>query len=246
MCGASSMMLHRVYIHLVHKSASWAQFCIDMETSENNDSELKTTSGQAYLDKDFGVELNYKLWTTKGSRFVASKRLKTINKLSSYSIGFLSAYVIIINLISVFRVNTVVTFTADELAFITTGLSIVILVFSQLETANDFRLRAEKFHDCRLEISELYNQLRYLKTNVPDIKERDKGINELSINYGKILKRYENHEPIDFDYFKTSKNDYFELKWYDIVWINIRYYFLTMFLYHVLILVPIGLFILNW
>lgn len=217
-----------------------------METSKNNDKELETTSGQAYLNKDFGVELNYKLWTTKGSRFVASKRLKTINKLSSYSIGFLSAYVIIINLLSVFKINTEVTFTADELAFITTGLSIVILVFSQLETANDFRLRAEKFHDCGLEIGELYNQLRYLKTNINDTDERDKGINQISIDYGKILKRFENHEPIDFDYFKTSKNDYFKLKWHQIFWTNIRYYVLTMFLYHLLILVPLVLLILNW
>lgn len=58
--------------------------------------ELKTTSGQMYLDKDFSVELNYKFWTTKGARFIASHRLKTINKLSSYSIGFLSAYLIIL------------------------------------------------------------------------------------------------------------------------------------------------------
>ena len=60
------------------------------------DEKLGTTSGQHYLDKDFSAELNYKFWTTKGARFLASHRLKTINKLSLYSIGFLSTYLIFI------------------------------------------------------------------------------------------------------------------------------------------------------
>ncbi len=32
-----------------------------------------------YLKKDFGVELNYKLWFTKGARFSASERYKKLN-----------------------------------------------------------------------------------------------------------------------------------------------------------------------
>lgn len=198
----------------------------------------ETSSGQLYLNKDFSVELNYKFWTTKGARFTASSRLKKINKLSSYSIGFLSGYMIIIGLLSVFKLNNDQLVSSDQLGFITTGLSILILVFSQLESANDYALKADKFHNCALEIGELYNKLRYLKTNLKNEEEINSLAQELSIEYGNVLKKYENHEPIDFEYFKTSKNDYFKLSRLKVFIIQCEYYLRTKFLYHFLIIAP--------
>lgn len=198
----------------------------------------ETSSGQLYLNKDFSVELNYKFWTTKGARFTASSRLKKINKLSSYSIGFLSGYMIIIGLLSVFKLNNDQLVSSDQLGFITTGLSILILVFSQLESANDYALKADKFHNCALEIGELYNKLRYLKTNLKNEEEINSLAQELSIEYGNVLKKYENHEPIDFEYFKTSKNDYFKLSRLKVFKIQCEYYLRTKFLYHFLIIAP--------
>jgi len=198
----------------------------------------ETSSGQLYLNKDFSVELNYKFWTTKGARFTASSRLNKINKLSSYSIGFLSGYMIIIGLLSVFKLNNDQLISSDQLGFITTGLSILILVFSQLESANDYALKADKYHNCALEIGELYNKLRYLKTNLKNEEEINSLAQELSIEYGNLLKKYENHEPIDFEYFKTSKNDYFKLSKFKVFEIHCEYYLRTKFLYHFLIIAP--------
>ncbi|MBT9187822.1 SLATT domain-containing protein [Zobellia russellii] len=200
--------------------------------------ELETTSGQQYLDKDFSVELNFKFWTTKGARFVASHRLKSVNKLSSYSLGFLSAYLIILGLLSVFEVGPETPISAKNFALISTSLSILILVFSQLEGFNDYRLRAEKFHDCALEISELYNKLRYLKTSSMKQDEINKLSENLSIEYSNVLKKYENHKYIDFLMFQTTKNDYFKLNLLNILIIKLRYYWSTQFLYHVLIILP--------
>ena len=200
--------------------------------------ELETTSGQQYLDKDFSVELNFKFWTTKGARFVASHRLKSINKLSSYSLGFLSAYLIILGLLSVFEIGPELLISTKYFALISTSLSILILVFSQLEGSNDYRLRAEKFHDCALEISELYNKLRYLKTSSMEQDEINKLSEDLSIEYSNVLKKYENHKYIDFLMFQTTKNDYFKLNWFNIGIIKLRYYWSTQFLYHVLIVLP--------
>ena len=200
--------------------------------------ELETTSGQQYLDKDFSVELNFKFWTTKGARFVASHRLKSINKLSSYSLGFLSAYLIILGLLSVFEIGPELLISTKHFALISTSLSILILVFSQLEGSNDYRLRAEKFHDCALEISELYNKLRYLKTSSMEQDEINKLSEDLSIEYSSVLKKYENHKYIDFLMFQTTKNDYFKLNWFNIGIIKLRYYWSTQFLYHVLIVLP--------
>ena len=200
--------------------------------------ELETTSGQKYLDKDFSVELNFKFWTTKGARFVASHRFKSINKLSSYSLGFLSAYLIILGLLSVFEIGSELLISTKHFALISTSLSILILIFSQLEGSNDYRLRAEKFHDCALEISELYNKLRYLKTSSMEQDEINKLSEDLSIEYSNVLKKYENHKYIDFLMFQTTKNDYFKLNWLSILVIKLRYYWSTQLLYHVLIILP--------
>lgn len=208
-----------------------------MKNDEEN-KELQTTSGQLYLDKDFSVELNYKFWTTKGARFTASHRLKTTGKLSSYSIGFLSGYMIIIGLLSVFKLNNAEIISNEHLGFISTGLSILILVFSQLESANDYTLKADRFHNCALEISDLYNKLRYLKTNLKIDEEINKLAQDLSQEYGAVLKKYENHESIDFEYFKISKNDYFKLSNWKIFRIKFQYYIRTKLLYHFLIVAP--------
>jgi hypothetical protein len=197
--------------------------------------ETKTTSGQMYLDKDFSVELNYKLWVTKGSRFVASDRLKTVSKLSSTSLGFLSSYMILLGLLSAFKLDSLLIIPNQYLAFITTGLSIIILVFSQSESSSEYGLKAEKFHNCALEISDLYNKLRYLKTERSTDLDINKLSQELSIEYGIILKRYENHKPIDFEYFKTSKPDYFKLSMWETIKIKSIFYLKTKFLYHFLI-----------
>lgn len=207
-------------------------------TEKEPNKAMQTTSGQLYLDKDFSVELNFKFWTTKGARFTASSRLKKINKLSSYSIGFLSGYMIIIGLLSIFKLNNAQIVSNEQLGFISTGLSILILVFSQLENANDYALKADKFHNCALEISDLYNKLRYLKTNLKSNDKINKLAQELSIEYGNVLKKYENHESIDFEYFKISKNDYFKMSVWEIFKIKVEYYVRTKLLYHLLIVAP--------
>jgi hypothetical protein len=200
--------------------------------------ELVTTSGQKYLDKDFSAELNFKFWTTKGARFIASHRLKTINKLSLYSIGFLSAYLIIIGLLSIFEISNELMFTTKYLPLISISISILILIFSQLEGSNDYRLRAEKFHDCALEIGNLYNKLRCLKTSSLEKDYINKQSEDLSIEYNDILKKYENHKYIDYLMFQTTKKDYFKLKNIDIINIKLRYYFSSQLLYHILIITP--------
>lgn len=202
------------------------------------DEKLGTTSGQQYLDKDFSAELNFKFWTTKGARFIASHRLKTINKLSLYSIGFLSTYLIILGLLSFFENGNKLLFTTNYLPIISISISILILIFSQLEGSNNYRLRAEKFHDCALEIGNLYNKLRCLKTSNLEKEYINKQSENLSFEYNDILKKYENHEYIDYLMFQTTKKKYFKLKKIDIINIKLRYYLSTQLLYHILIITP--------
>jgi hypothetical protein len=199
-----------------------------------------------YLKKDFGVELNYKLWFTKGARFSSSERNKKLNSLSSKTIGYLSAYLIIINLVNIYDIPYIEKLPEGELGFWTTALSILILLYSQFESANNYAIRGEKFHQCSLEISELYNQLRIVKTsNLISKKQEEKIISEISKKYNIVLKQHENHLNIDGKDFTTFKAKYFELNKFSVWRIKTEKYFRIQFKYHLMIYGPIIIFILN-
>lgn len=120
-----------------------------------------------YLGKGFLEELNYKMWSTKGSRFNCDKRLRTKGNASNVSLAIISAYLIIASLITVF--NLAIGVNQEVLNFTITGLSILVLVFTQFENAQKYDLVAKSHHDSGLKISELYNELRIFKTLQKDL-----------------------------------------------------------------------------
>lgn len=113
--------------------------------------------GKEHLDKDFLEELKHKIWATKSTRFSANNRLKIINKYSILSISFLSAYLIIFGLASVYNIYNPTSFNSNVLAFTITALSVLVLVFSLIENAQNYSVRAKNFHDCALDLADLYN-----------------------------------------------------------------------------------------
>lgn len=194
-----------------------------------------------YLKKDFGVELNYKLWITKGARFAASERTKKLDELSTKTIGYLSAYLIIFNMLNVYEVNFYKPIPDNYLAFISTALSILILIFSQFEAFKSYNMRSEKYHTCAMDIGVLYNQLRMVKTFVSKQPNNELEIERISTEYDELLKRYENHEPVDTYMFKTTKPDYFDLGFWGRKYPKCLRYLLYYFPYHLLMYGPIVL-----
>lgn len=195
-----------------------------------------------YLKKDFGVELNFKLWTTKGARFAANERNNKMNSLSYRTIGYLSAYLIIINLINVYDLPYLSKMSAQSLGFWTTALSILILIYSQFENAKNYSIKAEKFHQCALEIGELYNKLRMVKTFTNTINTEYQ-IKKISEEYDIVLKKYENHSPIDLETFRATKPKYFKLNKIQLGRIRFKRYSIESLKYHLMIYGPLFLFI---
>ena len=194
--------------------------------------------------KDFEVELNYKLWTTKGSRFAASHRNETLHRLSGQCIGYLSAYLIIIGLVSAFNLPFwMFTLEANEVNFASLTFAVLVLLFSQLESSENFILKSDRFHNCALDISELYNKLRYTKTYLNNAPNKNVILQEISENYDKILKRNENHKPIDYAKFQLQKPDYFNLTFRKKSLIKIEYYWRVHFKYHLFMYGPIFVFL---
>lgn len=193
-----------------------------------------------YLKKDFGVELNYKLWTTKGARFSASRRNKIQNELSTKTVGYLSVYLTIIGLLSVYEIDISDFMDVKYLNFTLTGISLLILIFSQFETSKEYAIKSEKFHQCSLEIGELYNKLRMVKT-FTTIVNKEKEIAKISKHYDRVLHKYDNHIPVDFDVFRITKPDYFKLSSWNVRVIKLSFYMQVKFKYHLFIYGPVFL-----
>ena len=207
----------------------------------------KWPKAKDHLNKTFLEEIAYKIWSTKGARFRASLRLEKKNDLSTNAIAFLSAYMIIFGLLALFEPLRPQKLTIDILTFASTAVSIVLLVFSQAEASKDFRVKSLEFHKCGLELSSLYNEIRIHKT-LEELTSQEKVniVNNLSGRYQKILSQYSNHEPIDYDYFKTNHAKFYELNWINKMTIKIDYYWKTKFLYHFIIYILPGFFILYY
>jgi uncharacterized membrane protein len=201
-----------------------------------------------YLNKTFLEELSNKFWSTKGARFCADKRLLHISDLSVKAVSFFSAYLIIFGLLSVYQIANIPLINEKIVAFGSTALAVLLLVFSQMESVQDYKIRANNYHECALKIAALYNQLRIFKTLVesPTPEQIHDICVELSNKYQSILERYPNHESIDFKKFKLEQKDYYELSRWDIFTIEIKYYYKTGFWYHALIFTPPLIFILYF
>ncbi|SFA57832.1 hypothetical protein SAMN04488511_11814 [Pedobacter suwonensis] len=193
-----------------------------------------------YLDKTFLEELSYKIWSTKGARFHAHSRLVRLSKLSSLCNSLISVYLIAVGLLSVYNVYNTQLGNENVIAYSITCLSILALVFGQIENAKDFNVKAKEFHACGLELSELYNELRIFKTLNPNasMEEKELFTRDTASKYQRILEKYDNHQPIDIERFKATKPDYHKLNKMDVwkIWVN--YNAFTFFIYYFLIVVP--------
>lgn len=168
---------------------------------------------------------------TKGARFKASERCEELDRRSARLVGWLSAYLIIFSVLPLCNIPNL-TLPANFSVFISISLSIMILVFSQLEYAMNHSTKAKEFHDCALEISKLYNDLRFLKTTNEDKADEEliHKMKTISDKYEVILQKYGNHLPIDYSRFKTDKPEYFNLSRFSISRIKNQYFFKTRFI----------------
>ena len=197
--------------------------------------------GKEHLDKDFLEELKHKLWSTKGIRFYASDRLKKISKISNICTSVLSVYLIIFGLLSVYNIYNPSEQHENLFAFSMTAISIILLIFSVFENSQNYLVKAEKFHDCSLDIADLYNELQNFKTydtNSSD-KEKMEYCNDIQSRYQNILRRYENHDQLDRQKFRADNMDYYKyLKW-DYWWrIQIIYFYKTKLIYLLAMIIP--------
>ncbi len=199
----------------------------------------KSVSKPRYLEKNsWEQEFNYKLWVTKGTRFAAAKRCARLAQNSQLALTILSSYLIVAGISPYLLKTFSQTLDVDVMALITTGTSILLLVYGLLESSKNLGLKAHEYDECALKVSRLYNKLRYAKEFENDKQKMQSSLLDLTTQYDEILDGYENHDSIDFAIFKTQKRRYHGLSKMDVYKIYFEYYRKVHMIYHSFIIIP--------
>jgi len=185
-----------------------------------------------------------KLWETKGARFIAAKRFETHEKWSTITISIVSVYIICLNL-SVLVPNRSKLLSTDNITFSTICLSIFVIVISIILSSRNYKVMANKFHDCGREISEIYDKVCIWKNNPDLVIPED--IFELIKEYNLLLQKYDiNHSRLDYEMFiRDNIAEYNNIKCPKcfILRINLKYFLDTIFRYLIFILIPLILYL---
>jgi len=190
------------------------------------------------------IENFYKIiWTTRGARFQAHKRLNSVDRLSSWTINLLSIYITGIGLLAISPPDGLAAIESKTGTILISILSILILVISLLESSQKYASAADRMHSCAKELSTIYHKVAVIKSS--PITDADLLL--LIESYQAIIDKYDdNHKPIDFDFFRASNKSEFELNWFEAMLLKCHYVVRTHFLYIMAILSPIILLIIYW
>ena len=146
---------------------------------------------------------------TAASRFNASRRLRIHNAASLWTISLFSLGLILVSLLQALALP--LPYSDKLVNLIQVFLSITILVISVILTMNNYGIRAERFHACGLEMSEIALKLERVEREDGTIED----YNAFADEYSEILRRYDNHEQIDFMFMKLQKpQHYSEPRWF--------------------------------
>ncbi|MGI4941764.1 MAG: SLATT domain-containing protein, partial [Janthinobacterium lividum] len=139
------------------------------------------------------------LWrvkVTSGSRFNASVRLRSRDKIVNVLNAVASVGIIFLSVIP-----AVVHLSESLSTFILLGtlfVSLVVLVTSLFQYASEDAINAERLHHCALEIAAFGRKLLYC-----DVKDRAT-LSEFAAEYDNILSKYPNHSSSDYQKYRNE------------------------------------------
>lgn len=190
--------------------------------------------------KTYLKRLDDNLWTTKGARFAAHSRLMMKARISNITVGILTCYLIALGLLSVYNILEPNKVDPNFLAFGSTVISILVLLFSQIEVANDYKVRAIQYHTSALKIAELHRKIKTFDTSgFPlGISEYDFG-EKISKEYNELLDHFDNHRTLDYNKLRSLHPKDFEINCLEAVYYRSIYYIDIYWFYSLLIIAPL-------
>lgn len=159
-----------------------------------------------------------KVRSTRDARFNAYRRMKKNHIWSTIAVTVASTMIIVISLVSLEDGATSNTYTT----IITVGMSIVVLVMSLFISLMKYEWKANNYHACGLDLSELLIKMEcdeyFCRENYEKHRWKEKYEKHID-EYSLILRRYNlNHNPSDADFGMIK-----QVKGFRKIWIWIRW-----------------------
>ncbi|WP_432460982.1 SLATT domain-containing protein [Agarivorans sp. QJM3NY_25] len=150
--------------------------------------------------------------TTK-SRYRASERLARHQKVSQWTVAFISCALIFIPLFQAYGVE--LTLSSQLLNSFQSVLAVMVLVYSLLLGQENFVSRSESMQRNGVELGRFARKLRGLS-------DSDESYDELAEEYYDILEKYENHKPIDYLFTRLHQKPESWDEWPAYLWLWVR------------------------
>jgi hypothetical protein len=182
-------------------------------------SSLATASPQTFVE-----HLKHQMWTTKGARFNADRRLRAQNEWSQRAIACLSVYLAVLSLVIIIPAFGVSTANQTKLSVAVAALSLVLVVLSLLEGGRNYLVRAERLHRCAMSIGALLSdvELELARSGTPGLSDR---LGELAHEYHYLLNTcQENHSNGDFELFRATHRAEFVVSRLQSIWIHVSWW----------------------
>ena len=145
------------------------------------------------------INLNNRIWRTKGARFNAYRRLEKKNSALTFITSFSSIHLLAI---AILQLSSLVPLSVEQsklLNFISITISIIILAYSLFEGGKEHGLKSERHHLCGIELDRCYSKLQHIADD--DTIELIK----LTDEYNDVTEKYLlNHDTVDNDFFQLQ------------------------------------------
>lgn len=193
-----------------------------------------------YLEQTFLDDLDYKIWSTKEIQFIAHQRLHKKSKNSRLCLRILFVYFLAIALLACHSLVFDLMFNEKILLISIIYLSLVLVLFGQIENPKVHHAKAQEFYSCGVELANLHNVLIIFKSLIENqsVAQKTEFTEKIALSYQRIVDLHHSHEPIDMELYKCKTPADSGITWYEVQKIKLNYYLKTAFLYHALIVVP--------
>lgn len=162
-----------------------------------------------------------KVWTTKGARFNATRRLEGQYRSSAQTLALLSIYLVVLQCWLALDGNVGTAREGWIWTVLSIGLALFILVLGLLEQNKKYQVEADRLHRSAMEL----NRLCDLMTADDEAGAVAAQLAERTEAYHDVLGRTtENHDEIDFHLVRTQFPDDFKTTWCERQWIRVRYW----------------------
>ena len=150
-----------------------------------------------------------KVWTTRGARLEAYRRLSRTGTASRWVVTVASLLLVCLALADAFGLLGPASAGKPIIDFLAAVGAVTILVVSAMEHGKSYELRADRHHQAALLLGRLYDQ-----ANGGPVGQD--ALDRLVAEYNVVLDRFvENHEPIDYEMFAIRQSRDFSTSWLD-------------------------------